>query len=71
MLQCYFHSWINRRRRSNEILCLSVNGSEVVRVEEIQASVREHVRNHFSKKTEVKLDMTNMNFKVLGQLQND
>lgn len=67
----YFHSWVNRRRRSNEILCLSVGEKEVVQVEEIRKTVREHFRSHFSKSLENRPELTHLDFHVLGHNENE
>lgn len=43
----FFHGWLNKRRRGNEILCLQVEDRLVVEVGEIRGAIREHFRSHF------------------------
>lgn len=44
----FFHGWLNKRRRRNEILCLRVENRLVVEVGELEEVIREHFRTHFN-----------------------
>lgn len=67
----YFHSWVNRRRRNNEILCLSIGEREAVEVGDIRSVVKEQFRSHFSKKMTARPLLENLHFQALGQTEND
>lgn len=43
----FFHGYINKRRRMNEILCLNFGGVNVERVDQLKFEVMQHFRKHF------------------------
>lgn len=67
----FFHSWLNRRRRGNEILCLHVEEREVVEVDEIRTFIREHFQQHFTVPDVCHPNLEDLNFKRLDQRHND
>lgn len=67
----FFHSWVNKQRRHNEILCLLVEDREVVQVDEIRQTVREHFQAHFFRQVKYRPDLTQLSFQVIGQQDNE
>lgn len=67
----FFHGWLNRRRRKNEILCLLVVGRMVEEVGEIRVVVWDHFRKHFSKQGEYRPVLVNLDFKLVSPQQNE
>lgn len=66
----YFHGYINKRRKSNEILFLSSNGRNIVEVEELRDTFKEHFRNHFASQEWERPSLQNLEFKKIQESDN-
>lgn len=65
----YFHSWLNKRRRGNEVLCLAVGERLVEGVHEVREIIKHHYSAHFAKRQVCCPQLLQLNFNQITQEQ--
>ncbi|XP_058741211.1 uncharacterized protein LOC131613570 [Vicia villosa] len=66
----YFHSYINKRRKDNEILCLDINGRKVTEVKEIKDALCDHSSRQFAGR-ETRVIPENLSFNHIEDSHNE
>lgn len=67
----FFHGWVRKQRRQNEILCLNVEGRNVEEVAEIRSVIQHHFQSRFTSNEDHRPLMSKLNFKRIGEAENN